>query len=68
MYCDEELIEEDTFNTYDHQLEVDFLPQQIAIVIKSFAVNVDEGYTTERNYEIPMNYCPNCGRKLNGVQ
>lgn len=46
-----------------HQLCVEVYPENNFIGITSFALD-EVGDTTELTADIPLNYCPNCGRKL----
>ena len=43
---------------------IEIYPDQCFIGISVVGIN-DEGETTsEKDVDIPMNFCPNCGRKL----
>ena len=46
-----------------HNLLAEVYPDALHIAILSYAKN-ETGETGELTIEIPMNYCPNCGRKL----
>ena len=46
-----------------HQLNVEIYPENETIAIISFAHDED-GETTELALDMPMNFCPNCGRRL----
>jgi len=46
-----------------HQLYVELYPEENYIGLTSYANN-ESGECMELQATIPMNYCPNCGRKL----
>lgn len=46
-----------------HQLNVEIYPENLMIAIISFAHD-ECGETTEISFDLPMNFCPNCGRRL----
>ena len=46
-----------------HQLYVEIYPDSNYIGVTSFGAD-DSGESEELKADIPMNYCPNCGRKL----
>ena len=46
-----------------HQLNVEIYPENETIAVISFAHD-EGGETTELGFDMPMNYCPVCGRKL----
>lgn len=62
-----EYCEDDNFfhqeGTNGAQLYVEIYPDANYIGITSFA-NDENGEMIEMTATIPMNYCPNCGRKL----
>lgn len=59
-WCEDEVFNNDVHGT--HQFCVEIYPFNNIICISSFAEVNEE--IDEMSAEIPMNYCPNCGRKL----
>jgi hypothetical protein len=52
-----------TEGTGNHELYVELYPANGHIAVLSYATKPD-GELEELEMEIPMNYCPNCGKKL----
>ena len=48
-----------------HQLIVETSPVYEIMVITSFAEDPETGEIDELRQDLPFNYCPKCGRKLN---
>ena len=65
-----EFCEAESFNSEDgsgkHQLYLEIYPENNFIGITSFATNENTEETEEICMNIEMNYCPVCGRKLEG--
>lgn len=59
-YCTDELTQITADNTEDLIMEI--YPGKAVVCFGFFKDNTGE--TVEASVEIPMNYCPNCGRKL----
>ena len=59
-FCDDELIQIKATNTDDLVMEV--YPGKVIICFGYFTS--EAGECVEASVEVPMNYCPNCGRKL----
>ena len=51
--------------TGKHQLYYEIYPENNVMYFTSYAENQETGETEELGIEIPLNYCPVCGRKLN---
>ena len=61
-YCDgEKFFQKDGSN--GHALNVELYPENCLLAVVSFA-NGDTGEMIELKMDIPMYYCPCCGRKL----
>lgn len=63
-----EFCEDDNWDTYDENkkglsLYVEIYPMNNMIGITAYA-NDECGEVIEESITLPMNYCPNCGRKL----
>ena len=62
-----EYCEDEQWNCWEgkngHQLNVEIYPDMGYIGISSYG-NDENGEADELIADIPMNYCPNCGRKL----
>lgn len=62
-FCEmEDNIAEDTVDNL--QLSIESYPYNNFIGICLTGLDTNE-HEVEINFEIPLNYCPNCGRKLN---
>jgi hypothetical protein len=59
-YCEEEMSQIIAGNTNDLLMEL--YPGKVIVCFGYFTT--ESGETLEASVEIPMNYCPNCGRKL----
>ncbi len=63
-----EFCAEDRWFTEDghdgHQLYIEVYPDSFSMAVTSFAVTETTGETEELMVPLPLNYCPNCGRKL----
>lgn len=59
-FCENEIIESQDDGR--HQLCLEMYPEINSISIYSFADN--DGEYSELTFQIPMNFCPNCGRRL----
>lgn len=64
-YCEEEWTSKYKEHRNGYCLWAEFYPftQEIFVTCQA---NDEEGEMIEDAIRIPMNYCPNCGRKLNG--
>lgn len=65
-----ELCEGDNWFSVDgrvkgHQLAIEYYPDSNVMYFSSFADDPDGGDCDEISHEITMNFCPECGRKLN---
>lgn len=63
-WCEEEQIirtDCDARNVYG---TVEIYPDQALLGICFQGMSDDGALTHEQSFDIPMNYCPNCGRKL----
>lgn len=61
-FCECEIIESQAGNN-GFQLSFESYPDNGCICVVGFAFD-ETGETQELMYEIEMNYCPKCGRKL----
>ena len=61
-YCDEEIFLQKTGGN-GHQLDVEIYPENCLLAVSSFA-NGETGEMIELKIDLPMFYCPCCGRKL----
>lgn len=63
-WCEEEHWDE--YHDGNHALHIEYYPFNNTIGITSFGFRLSEGNDeiSELLAEIPMNYCPVCGRKL----
>lgn len=46
-----------------HQLSVEFYPDNCLLAVSSFA-NDEMGESREITFDLRVDYCPNCGRKI----
>lgn len=68
-YCEEEYYLEPSLDGVEmnrtwHNITAELYPFNGHITFISQAENPNDGETDELWVTIPMNYCPNCGRKL----
>ena len=62
-YCENDLFPDYIEDRNGFCLWAEFYPLNNIIAVTAQA-NDEIGEMIERHFEIPMNYCPNCGRKL----
>ena len=61
-FCEsDQLSSEDGVN--GHQLSVEFYPDNCLLAVTSFA-NSKSGESDELTFDLRINFCPRCGRKL----
>lgn len=61
-FCEQETVDTQEGST-GHQLTMEIYPENGFISVFSFADD-GSGESNELHYDLPLNYCPNCGRKL----
>lgn len=62
-----EFCEQEWFQNVDMRnvsVAVEVYPENTHIAINIQGIDDDGGMTGEESLDIPMEYCPNCGRKL----
>lgn len=62
-YCSEDHWDSEAIG--QNQVSVEIYPEANFIAVTAYLQNLN-GETEEVTFSIPMNYCPVCGRKLEG--
>ncbi len=63
-WCEEEQIFRTDYDAKNVSGTVEIYPEQTLLAVCFQGMSDDGALTHEQSFDIPMNYCPNCGRKL----
>ena len=63
-WCDQELIIRTDYDARNMSGTLELYPDQALMAVCLQGISDDGALTYEQSIDIPMNYCPNCGRKL----
>lgn len=63
-WCEQDQIFQTSIDARNSSGQVEIYPDNAFISIWFWGKSDDGEQTSEENMGIPMNYCPNCGRKL----
>lgn len=63
-WCDGELFLRTDEGAKNVQGHIEIYPDIGAISVYFFGISDDGETTHEQSYHLPMNFCPNCGRRL----
>lgn len=63
-WCETEQIFRTDYDARNVSGTLELYPEQTLISVWFQGMSDDGAMTYEESFDIPMNYCPNCGRKL----
>ena len=63
-WCETEQIFRTGYDARNVSGTLEIYPEQTLISVWFQGISDDGSMTSEESFDIPMNYCPNCGRKL----
>lgn len=63
-WCEGEQIFRTDYDARNVSGTLEIYPEQTLIAVWFQGMSDDGALTHEQSFDIPMNYCPNCGRKL----
>lgn len=63
-WCEQEILIQTNGAAKNVQGNVEIYPDVGALAVYFFGIDDDGAQTHEESIHIPLNYCPNCGRKL----